>query len=141
MTGDGDMTMTYPLRTSFLSAAAILMWIGALGYTVVVLPDLHGDLVEIGVRPTVLGGTVLHLNFAAAAMIGFAVIVSVAAVEALRGTAPKRFQLAVIAVIYGWHGWAAFSRSRDIHHFAPIAMAILLAMAIAMRAESPRVKT
>src|SRR5256884_5768179 len=53
----------FPYTTLFRSAA---------GYSFTVVPDLHGDLVEIGVRPTVLGGTVLYLYFSAIAMFGFA---------------------------------------------------------------------
>lgn len=49
--------MRQSFRTALITASALLMMIGAFGDAVVVVPDLHGDLVEIGVRPTVLGGT------------------------------------------------------------------------------------
>ena len=66
--------MKQSFRAALLIAAAVLMLFGATGYALVVVPDLRGDLVEIGVRPSVLGGTVLHLYFAAIAMFGFALM-------------------------------------------------------------------
>ena len=43
------------IRTGLLAASAVLMAIGAAGYIVVLLPDLHGNVMDIGVRPSVLG--------------------------------------------------------------------------------------
>ena len=42
--------MKQSLHTALLVASALLMLFGALGDAVVVVPALHGDLVEIGVR-------------------------------------------------------------------------------------------
>ena len=125
------------VRIVLLSTAALLMMIGAVGYTFNVVPDLHGDLVEIGVRPSVLGGTVLHLYFAAVAMFGFTLIVAGAAIQAMRGSAPARLPLVVIAVVYTAFGIAAFSRSHNPHHAGPIAMGVLLGAALAIP-HSPR---
>ena len=77
-------------RSALLLASALLMSFGAIANACILVPDLHGDLIEIGVRPTVLGGTVLLLYFAAIAMFGFAVMVSAAAFQAIRGIAPAR---------------------------------------------------
>ena len=121
-----------------LGASALLMLFGAAGYTFVILPDLHGDLVEIGVRPTVLGGTVLHLRFAAAAMFGFAVMVSAAAIQAMRGLSPDRLPLVIIAATQIVFGAAAFSRSRNPHHLGPLAMGVLILAALAIpRSNAP----
>ena len=49
------------------------------------MPDLHGDLIEIGVRRSVLGGTMLGLYFAVLAEFGFAAMVSAAAIQSTRG--------------------------------------------------------
>ena len=124
--------MKLSFRTALFIASALLMMFGALGDTFVVVPDLHGDLVEIGVRPTVLGGTVLHLYFGALAMFGFALMVSAAAIQALRGIPPTPLPLAVIAVIYTVFGVVAFSRSHNPHHLGPLAMGVLLAAALAI---------
>ena len=124
--------MKLSFRTALFIAAALLMMFGTVGYTFTVVPDLHGDLVEIGVRPTVLGGTVLSLYFSAIAMSGFTLIVSGAAIQSLRGIPPARFPLAVIAVIYTVFGIVAFSRSHNPHHLGPLAMGVLLAAALAL---------
>jgi hypothetical protein len=124
--------MKQSFRSVLLIASALLMMFGAVGYAFVVMPDLHGDLVEIGVRPTVLGGTVLHLYFAGIAMFGFALMVSAAAIQAMRGIAPARMPLAVVAVIYTAFGVMAFSRSHNPHHLGPLVMGVLLGAALAI---------
>lgn len=129
--------MKQSYRTALLIASALLMIFGAFGYSLAVVPDLHGDLVEIGVRPTVLGGTVLYLYFSAIAMFGFAVMVSAAAIQAIRGIPPARIPLAVVAVIYTAFGIMAFSRSHNPHHLGPLAMGLLLGAALAI----PRSRT
>jgi hypothetical protein len=91
--------MKQSFRTALLIASALLMMFGAVGDSFIIVPDLHGDLIEIGVRPTVVGGTVLHLYFGALARFGFALMVSAAAIQALRGVAPARMPLAVVAVL------------------------------------------
>ena len=124
--------MKQSFRTALLIASALLMILGAAGDAFVVVPDLHGDLVEIGVRPTVLGGTVLRLYFGVLAMFGFALMVSVAAIQATRGVAPARLPLAVVAMIYLAFGVIAFSRSHNLHHLGPVAMGVLLGAAVAI---------
>ena len=119
-------------RTALLIAAALLMMFGAIGYAGAVVPDLHGDLVEIGVRPTVLGGTVLYLYFSALAMFGFALMVSAAAIQTARGIPPARIPLAIVAVIYTAFGVMAFSRSHNPHHLGLLAMGVLLGAALAI---------
>jgi DNA-binding LytR/AlgR family response regulator len=118
--------------TALLIISALFMLFGAAGYAFVVVPDLHGDLVEIGVRPTVLGGTVLYLYFSAIAMFGFALMVSAAAIQAMRGIPPARFPLGVVAVIYAAFGVMAFSRSHNPHHLGALAMGVLLGTALAI---------
>jgi hypothetical protein len=124
--------MKLSFRTGLLIVSALLMIFGAVGNTFVVIPDLHGDLVEIGVRPTVLGGTVLLLYLSAMAMFGFALMVSAAAIQSIPGIAPARVPLAVIAVIYTVFGVVAFSRSHNPHHLGPLAIGVLLAAALAI---------
>jgi hypothetical protein len=118
------------IRTSLLFAAAILMIFGAVANAIVVVPDLHGDLIEIGVRPSVLGSTVLGLYFGGLAMFGFAAIVSTAAIQATRGIVTARIPLAIVAVIYGAIGIVGYSRSHNLHHLAPGLMGALIGIAI-----------
>lgn len=124
--------MKQSFRTALLIASALLMIFGAVGDAFVVVPDLHGDLVEIGVRPTVLGGTVLRLYFGAIANFGFALMVSAAAIQAIRGIQPARMPLAIVALIYTAFGVVAFSRSHNPHHLGSLAMGVLLAAALAI---------
>jgi hypothetical protein len=122
------MKQTY--STVLLIAAALLMIFGAIGYSTQVVPDLHGDLIEIGVRPTVLGGTVLYLHFSAIVMFGFALMVSAAAVQSILGIPPARIPLAIVALIYIVFGVMAFSRSHNPHHLGLLAMGMLLGAAL-----------
>jgi hypothetical protein len=120
------------MRTALLALAAMLMIVGALSNAFVLLPDLHGDLVEIGVRPSVLGATVRGLYFGALAMFGFAIVVSVAAFDSARGRTPARLPLAVPAAIYLISGGTLFARSHNPHHLAVVLMGVLLFVAIAL---------
>lgn len=124
--------MKQTIRTALLIASALLMMFGAVGDTFVVVPDLHGDLVEIGVRPTVLGGTVVRLYFGALAMFGLALMVSAAAIQSIRGIAPARMPLAFVAAIYTVFGVMAFARSHNPHHLGPLLMGVLLGAALAI---------
>jgi uncharacterized membrane protein YoaK (UPF0700 family) len=124
--------MKHSISTVLLAAAALLMAFGAATYALIVVPDLHGDLIEIGVRPTVLGGTVIYLHFAAVAMFGFALMVSAAAVQSARGTAPARVPLLIVALIYTVFGVMAFSRSHSPHHLGYLVMGLLLGTALAI---------
>jgi hypothetical protein len=123
---------TQSVRTALFAASALLMLFGAIGDALVVVPDLHGDLIEIGVRPSVLGGTVLRLYFAALANFGFALMVSVATIQSMRGIPPTRLPLAIVSVIYTAFGIFAFSQSHNPHHVGRVAMGVLLGAALVM---------
>jgi hypothetical protein len=118
------------MRTFLFFAAAILMIFGAAGNAFVIVPDLHGDLIEIGVRPSVLGATVLGLYFAALAMCACAAMVSASAIQATRGIAPARMPLAIVAALYAVFGIMAFARSHNPHHLGPLLMGALLGVAL-----------
>ena len=124
------------LRFALLSAAALLMLFGAFSFTLVLLPDLHGDLIEIGVRRSVLATTVFHLRFAAASMFAFSLMVCGAAVQTMRGKAVARAPLAIVVFIYVVFGVTAFSASHNPHHLGPIVMGVLLGAALVLPAPS-----
>jgi lipoprotein signal peptidase len=75
---------------------------------------------------------VLRLYFGALANFGFALMVSAAAIQAIRGIPLARLPLAVIALIYTAFGVLAFSRSHNPHHLGALAMGVLLGAALAM---------
>ena len=116
-------------RAALLVTAAVLMLIGAAGNAFSLIPDLHGDLVELGVRRTVLGGSVILMDFAALAMFGFLVIVGAAAIQSMRGVTPPRLPLAVIAAVYVAGGCMAFTWSHSPHQLGNVAAGLALAAA------------
>ena len=120
-------------RAGLLMAAALLMFFGAFGNALVMVPDLHGDLVEIGVRPTVLRPTLSALYLAAAAMFIFALMAAQAALQSMRDAPISRFPLAIIAVLHTVAGAMAFARSHNPHHLGGMLMGVLLGVALMMR--------
>ena len=124
-------------RAGLLIAAALLMFFGAFGNALVMVPDLHGDLVEIGVRPTVLRPTLSALYLAAAAMFIFALMVAQAALQSMRGDPISRLPLAVIAVLHTVAGAMAFARSHNPHHLGGMLMGVLLGAALVIRSSNP----
>lgn len=118
------------LRTALFIASVLLIIFGAFQYALIIVPELHGDLVEIGVRPTVLGGLVLELYFVGICCFGFALMVSFAAIQSIRGSVPPRLPLAVVALIYIAFGIIGFSRSHNPHYFGSLAVGVLLGAAL-----------
>ena len=116
-------------RAALLVVAALMIFIGAAGNAFNLIPDLHGDLVELGVRRTVLGGSVILMDFAALAMFAFLVIVGAAAIQALRGVTPARLPIAVIGAVYVAAGSIALSWGHSPHHLGNVAIGVLLAAA------------
>jgi hypothetical protein len=124
-------------RAGLLIAAALLMFFGAFGNALVMVPDLHGDLVEIGVRPTVLRPTLSALYLAAAAMFIFALMAAQAAVQSMRGAPIARLPLALIAAMHTVAGALAFARSHNPHHLGGMLMGVLLGAALVIRPSNP----
>ena len=116
-------------RAALLVGVIVLILVGASGNALNLIPDLHGDLVELGVRRTVLGGSVILMDFAALSMFAFLVIVGAAAIQALRGVTPARLPLAAIAAVYVAAGSIAFSWGHSPHHLGNVGIGVLLAAA------------
>lgn len=123
-------------RSALLAVAAGLMVLGAFGNACVVVPDMHGHLIEAGVRPSVLAAAVHALHFSALAMFGFATIACVAAFESARGITPARIPLVIAGVIYAVTGAMLFARTHSPHHLGVVLMGMLLLIAAAL--PSPR---
>ena len=124
-------------RAGLLIAAALLMFFSAFANAMVMVPDLHGDLVELGVRPTVLNGSVRALHFAAASMFIFALMAAEAAIQSMRGKGIARLPLAAIALLHTVFGVTAFARSQNPHHIGGIAIGVLIAAALIVRPSNP----
>lgn len=120
------------LRTIVLFAAALLMGFAALVYATISVPHLREDMVEINVRPTLLGAVSLGLHFGTFAMFAFACLVFVAAIQCLRGALTARLSLSIIAGIYIGFGIFAFVWSGSHHTLGYAFIGLLVAGAIAI---------
>src|SRR5437762_4654636 len=104
--------MRQPIRTALLFVTAIFMILTAMVNALVVVPHLRGDMVEIGVRPTLLAAVLLGLSFGTFAMFGFGLLVFAAAFQAMRGDPPAHGLLSIVAITYLTFGMVAFVWSR-----------------------------
>lgn len=115
-----------------LAAAAILG--SAALHGLVNVPHLHEDMVEIGVRPTLLGAVMLVLYFSVVAMFGFGGLVLSGAVQRIRGGSPQLAPLWIVAGSYVAFGLAAFVLvGRSPHFLGYAAMGFLVALGAALR--------
>src|SRR3954453_13613885 len=122
------------LRTLLLFSAAIFMFFVAIINVAVNVPHLHEDMVEISVRQTLLRAVMLVLYFASVAMIAFAIIVLIAAVQSLRGAMPAHADLWIIAATYLGFGIAAFALTRSHHSLGYSLTGLLIGVALLMPA-------
>ncbi len=129
--------MRQTIRATMLMAAAVLAGFAAAVHAGVNVPHLREDMVEIGVRPSLLGAVMLGLYFGALAMVGFALLILFEAVRAMRGLAPSRSLLAVIALVYLAFGLGALFAWGGSAHALGYALAGALAGAAAAVPSSP----
>lgn len=115
------------LQLTLLLAAAVLILFAAFTTTTVSVPHLREDLVEINVRPTLLGAVMMGLHFGSVAMFGFGALVLVLAFRALRAAGTDRLLIAVIAAVYLLFGIAAFIGTGSHHMLGYALMGLLLA--------------
>ncbi len=114
--------------------ATVLMGFAAAVNAVVSVPHLRADMVEINVRPTLLGAVSLGLYFSTFAMFGFAIVVLAAAFDASRGATPARPPLAIVAAVYIAFGLGAFFLWRaSAHTLGYLLIGVLIGVAIAPR--------
>lgn len=126
------------MRQSISSAVLVLAALAILGTAVlhgmVNVPHLREDMVEIGVRPTLLGAITLVLYFSVVAMFAFGGLVLSGAVQSLRGRSPERAPLWVVALCYLAFGLAAFFLvGRSPHFLGYAGMGLLVAIGAALR--------
>jgi hypothetical protein len=124
--------MRQALRTTLLFAAALLMGFAALMNATVNVPHLREDLVEINVRPTLLGAVSLGLHFGTFAMFAFTCLVLAAALQSLRAAVIARLPLSIIAAMYVGFGTMAFAWSGSLHTLGYVLMGVLIFGAIAI---------
>ena len=118
--------MQQTIRTILLFAAALLMAFAAFVNATVSVPHLREDLVEINVRPTLLGAVMLGLLFGSFAMFAFAGLVLLAAIKSARGAVTARLPLSIIAAAYIGFGILAFVWSGSHHALGYVLMGALI---------------
>jgi len=114
------------LQLVLLLAAALLMLFAAFTTTTVSVPHLREDLLEINVRPTLLGAVMMGLHFGSIAMFGFGALVLVLAIRALRGAGTDRFLIAIIAAVYLLFGIGGFIGTGSHHVLGYALMGLLM---------------
>ena len=126
--------MRETLSRASLFLAGLLILLSAFLHGLVNVPHLHEDLVEIGVRPTLLGAVMLVLYFSVVAMFAFGLLVLWNAGSALRGRPLQLAPLWIIAATYVAFGIAAFVLVSPTHHVLGYAvMGVLVAGGAALR--------
>ena len=106
------------------------------------VPHLKEDLVEIGVRPTLVGAIMLVLYFSVVAMLGFGGLVLTSAVDAFRGKRTAQAPLWLVSAIYVVFGIVAFLFvSRTHHMLGYAAMGLLVAAGAALAPAGGRAET
>ena len=111
------MTLRDPIRFILLLAGGIAIVAAAIVHGAVNVPHLREDMLDLGVRRTLLLAISLVLYFSVVAMFGFAALVLGAAASLLRGNAPSPAPLWVVAGTYVTFGIVAFVAVLPSPHF------------------------
>ncbi|MGZ6141910.1 MAG: hypothetical protein ACXWLM_01170 [Myxococcales bacterium] len=121
-------------RGILLLAGGALILASAVVHAWVNVPHLREDMIEIGMRRTLLSAVSLVLWFSVVAMFAFAALVLNGAVAALRGRAPAAVPLWLIGGAYLAFGIFAFARIAPVPHFLGYAaMGLLVAIGASLR--------
>lgn len=126
--------MRKSLSGTLLILAALAILGSAVHHGTGNVPHLREDMVEIGVRPTLLGAIMVTLYFSVVAMFAFGGLVLSGAVQSLRGRSPQGAPLWVVAATYMGFGLAAFVLVGPSPHFLGYAaMGLLVALGASLR--------
>src|SRR2546430_17520061 len=88
------------IRGIVLLIASVAILGSAMLHGIVNVPHLREDLLEIGVRPTLIAAVMLVLYFSVVAMFAFGSLVLSSAVGSLRGGRPHQAPLWIIGTTY-----------------------------------------
>jgi hypothetical protein len=111
------MPLRDAVRPILLLAGGIAIVAAAVVHGVVNVPHLREDMLELGIRRTLILAISLVLYFSVVAMFGFAALVLGAATSLLRGNVPSPAPLWVVAGTYVTFGIAAFVAVSPSPHF------------------------
>ncbi|HMJ26431.1 MAG TPA: hypothetical protein VK475_11400 [Pyrinomonadaceae bacterium] len=130
----GDLIeMRRKLRPTLLFTAALFMGFAAFVNAIIVIPHLREDMVEINVRPTLLGAVSLALHFGTVAMFAFTLLVLAAAMKSLKGAGSSRMPLWIIGATYTVFGTLAFILSGSHHALGYLVVGLLVLAAAVIR--------
>lgn len=132
--------MRQKLRTTLLFIAGLLMGFAVFVNASVVVPHLREDMIEINVRPTLLGAVSLAMHFGTFAMFAFTLMVLLTAMKSLRGTNTSPMLLWIIGLTYTVFGIFAFILSGSRHTLGYLVMGLLVLVAaiVGESEESPK---
>ena len=105
------------IRRVLLIAGGAALAAAALVHGIVNVPHLREDMLELGIRRSLVLAVSLVLYFSVVAMSGFAALVLSAAVSLIRGKAPSPAPLWVVAATYVTFGIVAFVAVHPSPHF------------------------
>jgi hypothetical protein len=131
--------MRHELRATVLLVASIAILGAATLHGLVNVPHLHEDLVETGVRHTLVAAVLLVLYFSVVAMFAFGGLVLAGAVGAFRGRQTARAALWAVSATYLVFGVAgAMLVSRSPHMLGYAGMGLLVAVGTALSSDDRR---
>lgn len=110
------------IRQVLLIAGGAAIVAAAFVHGTVNVPHLREDLLELGIRRSLVLAVSLVLYFSVVAMFGFAALVVSAAISLLRGKAPSPAPLWVVAGTYVTFGIVAFLAVHPSPHFLGYAL-------------------
>ncbi len=131
------MSVRHSARGIVLLVGGLAILASAFTHGLINVPHLREDMVEIGMRPSLLRAVSLVLYFSVVAMFAFAALVMNAALSLLRGTVPQMAPLWLVAGSYVTFGVVAFVFVFPNAHFLGYSIMGLL-VGIAAAVPSPR---
>ena len=127
------MPARYSIPGLLLLAGGAAILGTAVVHGVINVPHLREDMLEIGMRSSLLGAISLVLYFSVVAMFAFAALVLTGAISLLRGKSPQLAPLWLIAGSYLVFGLVAFVRiDPNVHFLGYALMSLPVAMGAAL---------
>ena len=121
------------IRGILLLIGGALILASAVLHGVINVPHLREDMLEIGMRPSLLGAISLVLYFSVVAMFAFAALVLAGAISLLRGQIPPLTPLWMIASSYLVFGLVAYIMVfQNVHFLGYSFMGLLVASGTAL---------
>ncbi len=121
--------MRLTARGVVLLIASVALLGSATVHGIVNVPHLREDLIELGVRQSLVGAIMLVLYFSVVAMVAFGGLVLSGAAASMRGHRTQQAGLWIVALTYVVFGVVAFLLvNRSVHMLGYSAMGTLVAV-------------